>query len=41
VLLLCIVEAQQGYHILKNHEPADAMLEILEDWGTGGILEWR
>jgi len=28
-----ILEAQQGYHMLKYYEPADAMLEILKDWG--------
>jgi len=21
-----------GYHILKYHDPADAVLEILDDW---------
>jgi len=27
---MCIVEAQQGYHILKYHDRADGLLEILE-----------
>jgi len=34
LLFLCIVEAQQGNYILKYHDLDDALLGILEDWGT-------
>ena len=34
MLLLCIVEAQQGNYILKYNDQDDALLGILEDWGT-------
>jgi len=34
LLFLCIVEAQQGNYILKYNDQNDALLGILEDWGT-------
>ena len=32
LLLLCILEAQWGYHIINKHDLADTVFEILKGW---------